>query len=508
MKKTSLFFFFLLSIFGFSQTQDLYALANGTFTGFNALFDENDNLYGYVSIYSYGKTDDKTKKFEYVILDKNLNPVANKEFQGDITAADYFGYIDFRKKLILLPQTDYYAVSNKQFFNPRSVEVDIPTNTAKNKIYYEYDEGTFTEIVQPKIVRDEQKENKAEKKEKGYVYESSVYEIKEGGFLVLEYQDYGNYNKNNCLIKFDQDKKEVWRYKYNTNGDKKNYEKLKLVEKDDNHIYFILQKTLNGKDKTFSLLVMDMKTGKELSNKEITGLSPETLEKILYYYSYYQSLDNDKTFDDKIVVVGRNYNRNRSVGFARLLIDKSTFDVSVKTLGYESDFKPILPTLITNDVFSDGYQLRTKDFFFLQDGSVGILMEKYKPQGDYSAPKTKDLYYAFTDKDFNIKEIKVFEKEKTKWANNDYLFSQYLNEGKDVVFFYRDLQKDDTTKEKNWKLFINTLIDEKFNQEEVQISEKDKYLTIPYVAKEGYILLREFNEKDKFNKIRLERLNY
>ena len=37
--------------------------------------------YGYVAIYGYGKSGDKTKKFEYVILDKNLNPVANKEFE-------------------------------------------------------------------------------------------------------------------------------------------------------------------------------------------------------------------------------------------------------------------------------------------------------------------------------------------------------------------------------------------------------------------------------------------
>jgi hypothetical protein len=104
--------------------------------------------------------------------------------------------------------------------------------------------------------------------------------------------------------------------------------------------------------------------------------------------------------------------------------------------------------------------------------------------------------------------VKILEKEKTKWANNDYLFSQYLNDGKDVVFFYRDYQTDPATKQKSWKLFINTLIDGQFKQEEITISEKENFAVFPYVAKEGYILLREINTKEKFNKIRLERLNY
>ena len=58
-------------------------------------------------------------------------------------------------------------------------------------------------------------------------------------------------------------------------------------------------------------------------------------------------------------------------------------------------------------------------------------------------------------------------------------------------------------------MFINTLINGKFNQEQITISSKnDKYTTIPYIAKEGYILLREYSEKEKNNQIRLERLNY
>lgn len=508
MKKLSFIFALFFSILSFSQTQDLFSLAKGNLIGFNSLFDDKDNLYGYVSIYSYGKSSDKTKKFEYVILDKNLNPVANKEFEGDITAGEYFGYINFNKKLILTPTSaDYSLIKTRDYFVPRSVEVDLASNTPKTKIYYDYQRGTFNEIAQPKNLKEERKEDKLEKKEKGFNYRSGVYEIKEGGFLAIEYNDYGNYENNNNLIKYNANKEEMWRYQYNTSGDKKINESINVIEKDEKHIYAILQKK-NKSDNVFYFLVLDMQTGKEISNKIIDSISPETAGNITHYYSYGSNVDNSKTFDDKIVLVGRNYSFNRFNGFVRLVIDKKSFNIDTQFLTYADDFKTFLPKLIYNDTFSDGYQLRTKDFFFLKDGSTGILMEKYKPESQYTAPKTKDLYYAYTDKNFKLKEVKVFEKEKSKWINDDYLFSQYLNEGKDVVFFYRDLQKDDNTKEKNWKLFINTLIDGNFKQEEVQISEKDSYTILPYVGKEGYILLREINEKEKFNKIRLERLNY
>lgn len=507
MKKIFLLAFGLVQAFYFSQTQDLAALASGDHVGMNALFDEQDNLYGYVSLYSYGKTGDKTKKFEYVILDKNLNPVANKEFEGDITAGSYKGYVDFRKKVILRPSSiDYSKVKTSELFSPRSMEIDLSNNTIQQKTYYDYDNGTFKVINEPKNWKETRKENKEEKKAKGFNYFSMVFEIKEGGFLAIELNDYGKYVNNNSLIKFDENKNEVWRYKYNTSGDKKNTEDLTMLEKDEKNIYFIRQKK-NNDAKEFTLLVLDMKTGKEVISKPITGLSDDTIDNISSYSSTTRSLDNDKTFDDKIVLVGRNYEDKQGVGFARLIIDKNTFEVNTKKINYIPDLSSYIPKINELGYVEKSYHLQPRDLFFLKDGSVGILLEKYKIDFNYGVPKTTDLVYIFTDKDFKVKGVKIFAKEKSLFTG-DYLFSQYINDGNDVVFFYRDLQKDKETKEKNWKLFINTLVNGTFKQEVVPISEKDSYSVIPYVGKEGYILLREFNEKEKYNKIRLERLNY
>jgi len=509
MKKITLIVFGLIQTFVFSQTQDLTTLAAGDHVGMNALFDDKDNLYGYVSLYSYGKSGDKTKKFEYVILDKNLNPVANKEFEGDITAASYLGYVDFKGQIILKPSMmDYSLVKSREVFTPVSMVIDPKTNSITRKIYYDYlENGTFKEINEPKSWKEQRKENRDEKKDKGYNYVSAVGELKEGGYFAVEYKDYGKYENNNSLMRFDENKKEVWRYKYNTDGSKKIYSTLSVLERDENYMYCIMKK-VNEKQKSFSLLVLDMKTGKETSNKPVTGLSDDTIDNIESFYSNYRKLDNDKNFDDKVVLLGRNYDDSESVGFARMMVDKKSFTADTKTINYEPNISAFLPKVNKNGMVENGYMLQTKDMYFMNDGSVGILSEKYKPAGQYNAPKTTDLVYIYTDKDFKVKNVQVFEKEKSKWVNSDYLFSQYLNGGKDVVFFYRDYQKDEVTKQKRWNLFINTIIDGKFKQEIIPISEKDNYAVTPYVGKEGYILLREYNEKEKFNKIRLEKLNY
>lgn len=51
----------LVSSIMLSQTQDLYALAKGEYLGFNAIFDQKDNLFGYVSLYRREKEASRQK---------------------------------------------------------------------------------------------------------------------------------------------------------------------------------------------------------------------------------------------------------------------------------------------------------------------------------------------------------------------------------------------------------------------------------------------------------------
>jgi hypothetical protein len=250
-----------------------------------------------------------------------------------------------------------------------------------------------------------------------------------------------------------------------------------------------------------------MKTGEEKKTIVVSNLNKYTLNGITDIYSFGRALNNDKDFDDKLIVVGRNYDDKDSFdGYTRLLINKETLDVEIKTI-YFNDLKKYIPKINSKGMVEKGYYLIPKDFFFLKDGSVGLLMEKFKPEGQYTMAKATDLAYVYTNKDFEPQGIKIFDKEKTRGYGSDYLFSQYINGGKDVVFYYRDYEKDEETREKSWNLYINTLINGAFNQEVIPISSKENFI-YPYVAKEGYILMQEYNKKDKYNKVRLERLNY
>jgi hypothetical protein len=496
---------FLFVTHSYAQTQDLFALAKGDFVSMNALFNENGSLFGYISIYDYGKVSVHHKKFEYVVLDKNLNPFANNVFQGDLTAGAYKGYINFDGKIVLKPsRLDYRFVEEQDLFTPASLVIDLKTNTVKNKLVYDYDHGNFKIQEANDSWTDMRKDQRKEKREKGYNYISYVAEIKEGGYLVHEYDDHLSYEENNSLMRYDENKKEMWSYKYNVNGSKTQSQVISYLDKDENYYYGLLRDRVK-RDIKYYLLVLDMKTGKEVHKKEI----PDPHELLPYVHRFptssYGFLNNDHTFDDKIVMVGRKVSGIFYSGIFRLLIDKKTFAADVKLITYTNDLRPFIPGLNGHGSVGDGYMLDPRDIFFQKDGSVGILFEKMKPGG--MRLRTTDMVYVYTDKDFKIKGAKVLEKEKSKW-NSDYLFSQNLNNDNDLVFFYRDYQKDDETKDKNWNLFINTMINGEFKQESIPISSKEEYFIYPYIAKEGYIMLQEFNVKGKYNKVRLERLNY
>lgn len=497
MKKIA--FLFFITFQGLCQNFDLANISNGENLYFRALFDKDESLYGYISLYDLGNNSPTEKTFEFFVFDKNLNQVlSNKiKFIKEITYLS--PYINLDNDLILIPLTETFKGNN--FIYPKSKRVNLKTNTIEDYNHYCFEDNTFIDCPENKSYRETRKEYKKNKKEKEFIEDSDVFRLKNNKFLVISYKDYFKYTKDNELKYFDENQKEIWTFKYNENGSKKESEVLRILDYNDDKIFAIIKVYSNYEIVNF-ILILDIKTGNVIK-KEFVGHFDKS------YLDRYGNNAVIKENENYLFIFNYLLENELDFGYALTKINKKTDEIKHHKIYYKNDLKKFLPNISQYGVVENGYQLIIKDVFFMEDGSVKILTEKFKSGGQFSKMKTTDMIFISTDADFKIEIVQTLEKEKSKNQFTDYLFSQEINNKKDFVFFYKDFQKDDETKDSNWKLFINTLINGNFKQEEVTISSKnDKYLTIPYVAKEGYILLREYNEKERYNQIRLERLNF
>lgn len=514
MKKIICLLVLACSSVSFSQISDLASLSTGSYVAFSPLFNKEEQLFGYLALFNKGKESETTNKFEYVYLDKNLNKVANKDFSAENSVAYYSSSINSKGQIELIPKLSYINSTSqlKKTIIPKRKVINIKENSITKKEEVCYEDKKFVDCGDNKTVGEYTKETKKERKENGYNYYSDVTILNDGTNLVYEYKYEKENDFDNAFIKFDKENKEVWRYEFNKDMKKKEKQYINVLYFDDDYVY-LTEFTDLKKNDLYKLLKIDLKTGEKIVNKEITGYSKSSIESLRRMVSSDYYITNKKEFDDKLILIGKSvfdkYNAYVTTGFFRLIIDKKTNEVTFTDLPFLSA-KPFLKEIKETGNVENGYNLSIRDLHILKDGSVGLLFEKCKAGASFAngyVPKTTDLVYFSTNKDFKLTEVKIFEKEKTKGSySSDYLFSQYINDGKDVAFFYRDYQKDEEG-DKNWNLFINTIKDGIFSQEKIKISSKENSI-IPYIAKEGYILLREYNKKAEYNGIRLEKLNY
>lgn len=500
-----------------AQKTDLVTLSEGKLVAFHALYDKDAKVFGYYMMYDKGIVSKNTSEFEFFILDKNLRQVLSNVVQGPVYVKYYYGALDENNDLLLYP---YVSNEDKKMYKKLVIPTVYKVNMKVNKIIEWHGlcyENSQIVTCQPQgSYKDEEEKDKKEKKKNGFVKKSTVYEGDFPGNLVIEYDDYGKYTKNFTFRKFDESKNETWTYTLEDAASKKNYYFMRLVALDSNTIYGF--KTFLKWDSYQSSFFMawDMKTGKLLKNELITQVPAESVVSMMFLFAegLGSKVDSQKSFDDKVVATGKiykeNYYNSPVYGYFRCIIDKQSHELKFDYLKFESDFKPYFPKITPEGQVEKGFKLSIRDVFFLKDGSLIYIFEKYTfdagfLQG-YSA-QNDDLVFVITDASFHIKDVKVMDKEKSKYSASDYLFGQYLNDGKDFVFFYEDLKKETDEEEEKVVLFINTWINGTLNEEQFPISTK-KNVIYPYIAKEGYILLREYNEKSKYNQIRLEKLNF
>lgn len=488
---------FITSIFTLkAQVSDLSDLASGSLEMFVPISELNGDIYGYFTIYKLDNISKTEEKYEYVLLDKNLNKVANGEFV-DVRYKRHFFETRFLSPEksgtnLIISKVHYNYLNAKYTFMTHRI-LDLTKNEMSDPFYYK--DGEITDGI-----RDV-------KKIKGLAKRQSTFEyplvFSEGFFMFekIKSKAGGNLKDMKSLKAFGIDKKLKWEYEYNPDRSSLNYAFEAIDE--ENVIFW----TFNTKTKSEKLHRLNPKTGEVIFLYELENKSSE--------YNHVYRLE---ILEDRLVIVGKmsaykksGYNYKKALGVFRIELDKEGKELSKKyfTWNKANEFMEIKE----NGKMKGGYRLRTKKYFVFKDGSISILTEKWRDNTDLFIVKVLDAnvtdFVMFNfDADFNLKSVDVIEKDKTKGYSSDYLFSQKIEDGKGVAFFYSDNKKvEGKKKEKNWVLGIVTIKEGKMNHEQIPMSSEDHFI-YPYIAKEGYILLREFNKDADYDQIRLERLNY
>ncbi len=193
MKLFLVFFIALfMGLFSHAQFSDLGTLSDGDLIHFQPILDNDEKLFGYLVIYDLGMTGDETRKFEYIFLDKNLNEVSSKEYEGNKLVQYYYGRIADNNEFLIIPKYRLSKRKDRKLSAPETLILDMKNNTLKTKVYTCYTEDGFEDCeTYEKSFEERADDIDEERKKNGFVYKSQVRELKNGGFLVYDYKDVG-----------------------------------------------------------------------------------------------------------------------------------------------------------------------------------------------------------------------------------------------------------------------------------------------------------------------------
>lgn len=531
MKKITLLIFYFFTISITAQTQDLINLSAGKMLNFSALYKPEYNkngvvgnkLWGYYAIYDLGKTEQNTVKRELIFFDKNLNKFRNLEFTQIFDKNKFLRYrvsINLDSEVKLLTQfSDEFNVYNV---------IDLDKSEIGNPFVYVFGQrkelkpskNNFKTLTKDYLKMFPDKSNLYVKNDfTTYVYEDKDHYYKKHHKGLGKYDD-DSYSVTTMEYCQTKDSTKLWEIEVNKLFDAKkdeysNNELSDLGIKDDNYFYFMILSKATSSYIIKGIKVVDKTSGKVVYETNNLHTKSENL------------LDYKIIANHQLVILEGTPNTNKNDGlYKKIIINLDDNGKNISETHFQFlDAKDYI-TLDKRGKLDDKFKLGQRDFTIHEDGSVVMLFEKYKDaknplnalsiipiagiianMATQSPYKTEDFLIFNFDSNFKLKEVKIINKDISKSDYTDFLFSQYIENGLGSVYFYSDLRKDEITKEKIWILGIVSVIKGKINIEEFPIISKENTI-VPYVAKDGYIILREYNEKEKYNQIRLEKLNY
>jgi len=520
MRNKILFISLFFTVMASGQMQDLKNLAEGELVFNSILFDTSGDLYGY--FYLFKRDVDKVHKtMEYVLLDKNLNKVSNNTFINNSyneSKSSYVGtkctYIDCNL------MGDNVLLTNYYYYIPTiGSDYPVPLTTAfqiislKDKTVskeMKYQDSVFSAL--PDAFNLLKKENKSQ--ETKYLVQTIDNDSLSGFFISQVNANGLEFKEKN--IRFYNEKRELlWTYEFNPNGNYYNLTTCKVLSIKNNNLYLQETKYEKGNLSEIKVVLLELKTGKK---RYETVLEDKN--------SKYNHTISAKEINGKLLITGnyspykKNYffRLSQNLGYYKLVLDENGQEVSRQYSNW-SDFATFIKVSQNGRVKSN-FRLNTKSILIFKEGAISLITEKYIPSGNVlwflpfinaftdRVEETTDMVLINFDEKFQLQSVNTVKKDVSYVYNNDYLFSQYTNNEEGGVFFFKDFTKNAETGKTEWMLGINSYMKGVFSEEKIPIYSKSKYLIDPLPAKEGYIMLREYNEKEKYNQVRLEKLNF
>lgn len=490
MKKILLFVVFFFSFLHLSaQSYKIYRSAVGELVGFRTLWNDGD-LFGYFELHFIEKKDDKTSRYKYVVIDKNMNEVSNGEFTiPHLIEQEMFSVCQYNNGKILL------SIDGSSFGSV----------LRRNEIFKIIDlkSGTVSDAIS--LINKELKKG-AEVKPlpDAYNFNQGIvsFNIKNNGFLLTEREMKGSksFYKSGTMIDLEGNK--LWALPIIPGETNNHFYEYSYFTSDNDVIALLGQYYKRKTLISDHLAIFNTKTGEKQALVKLTE------EQYDYDYSFAKIIDN------KIYILGEYYKKMQGslqkavtykLGIYRKIFDKKTGElISDKKVPY-TDLKKYVDIDENGKIKKEG-TLYFNDFEIRPDGSNLVFGETYK------SPNLLNGFYRFTelfsiilDENFELKQMKSYDVNVT--SSPKYSYGQTLKNNKGYVSVFVDLNEDK-------KMFLNTLVyndeSKEFKNDKMELEKKGSNISY-FPAKNGYIGIIEYFKKTKdekrFAELRLEKIN-
>jgi hypothetical protein len=556
MKKYFLLISLFISIFASAQVIELAKLSSGILVDRTVLWDKKaDDIYGFFYIFEKDKLSKTTTKYEYVLLDKNLNKVFSGEFEDECVNSKYPKYsnrvfwggfqdewgnsiyytpgvrgfsVRYFEGIIKIPiyESGFPTVtSNATYLSTRYRLLDV----AKNELS---DAFTFDENLQ-KIFGWENIKNQNQHyvsivsaNEAGYFLEAPLLSSEQYSQIWTKAKHADKWHIVPKKLYFtDNQLNSQWEYAYNTSATKKSYQTVSALNPkylNTNNI-LVLKKVLKGADieKTEkegvfnnSYVFLKKDNGQVLS--EIKPYRAKKSNQNIKEITTRRTFIDEKS--DKAILINQvGYTKTNIIeedliqGFSKAEYKISTGEEISRNYFSWDQLKGLL------DIDQNGFVKEKDDpncYLYLHDvimksnGNMLFILEEYKPYTGAmfiaSGARVNDLFFMELNSEMKLVHLERIEKEKKRVElgfapsgsdlnrRNGFDYVGYQHiKDDDYLFFYYNKQKPETGYKKQLVLGIVNYKNGKFIEQKLSMKSEEGSEMLITPAKKGYIMIYE-----------------